>query len=110
MASVSMSLGTPLGKGRESNGAKDAAVIREIMTGEALRRQIGEKKREEQARREALEMKNHRSIGSLGKCVANIPGAEYYALCAKYGREEVHSKGFMQYLYKTHPDLCPNRA
>ena len=105
-----MSLGTPLGKGRESEGSKEAAVIREIMTGEALKRQITEKQKEQDAAKEACQMRGHKSVGSLGKCVAAIPQMEYIHLCQKYGRDEVHSKGFMQYFNRKFPHLSPNKA
>lgn len=45
----------------------------------------------------------------LGRCVANIPAREYFRLIKKYGHDEVHSKGFIQFLQKKHPELCANK-
>ena len=94
---------------RPSKEALDNAVIREICTGEEYKRKLGERKREQQAAKEAAQMKGHRTIGELGKCVMNIPGIEFFALVHKYGWEEVYSDEFAKYVFKTHRHLCPNR-
>jgi|TARA_R110002020_G_scaffold417657_1_gene626831 hypothetical protein len=68
-----------------------------------------EKHRENVARKEAKDNvgKTH---PTLGKCVANIPARDYFRLVAKYGKDTVLSKEFLQYFNKKHKDLSPNKA
>ena len=97
-------------RGQESEDAKNAAVCREILTGEELRRKSGEMKRERHAAQEALQMKNHRTIGDLGLCVANVPMVEYIHLTQKYGAEELNDRAFWKDFGKRFPHLCPHKA
>ena len=92
---------------RYSDGQINAALIKEIKTGFQLERET-ERAREIQAAAEAQSYKRHKSIKGLGKCVGVIPSREFFRLTAKYGRDEVHSKGFMQYYQKKFPQLSPN--
>lgn len=62
------------------------------------------------ARAEAQMIKGHKTIPSLGKCVAVMPAREYFRLIKKYGHEGVHSREFLSYFNKKMPDLSPNRA
>lgn len=92
-----------------SDGELDAAFVREIRTGFQLERET-EKFRVKQAEREAAELKGHKTINGLGKCVAVIPEREYFRLINKYSHEEIHSKGFLKYYNRVFPALSPNRA
>ena len=105
---VSPNLGGKIVK--PSKEALDGAVIREMLTGEEFRRKNKERQREQKAAKEACEMKGHRSVAGLGKCVAAIPMMEFYALCAKYGYQEVMSRSFMRDFNKRFPHLSPNQA
>jgi hypothetical protein len=91
-----------------SNDEVNRALIKEIQTGFQLERET-ERARVEQAAAESETYKGHRTVQGLGKCVGVIPSREFFRLTAKYGRNEVHSKGFMQYYQKKFPQLSPNR-
>lgn len=62
------------------------------------------------ARAEAQMIKGHKTIPSLGKCVAVMPAREYFRLVKKYGHNEVHSREFLSYFNKKMPELSPNKA
>lgn len=93
---------------RYSDGEINRALIKEIQTGFQLERET-ERAREMAAASEAQAYKGHKTIQGLGKCVGVIPSREFFRLTQKYGRDEVHSKGFMQYYQKKFPQLSPNR-
>jgi hypothetical protein len=90
------------------SGAVKDALIREIRTGFQLVK-ANEKKEEIIAARQAEQMKGHRTIPGLGKCVAMMPPDEYYRLITKFGHAEVKSKEFLRYYQKKFPHLSPNR-
>lgn len=90
-------------------GAVKDALIREIRTGFQWIK-ANEQREELEAARQAQEIKNHRTIEGLGKCVAMFPPDEYFRLIKKYGRREVHSKEFLRYFNKKYPHLSPNKA
>lgn len=90
------------------SGAVKDALIREIKTGFQLIK-ANEKKEEIIAARQAEQMKGHRTIPGLGKCVAMMPPDEYYRLLRKFGHAEVKSKEFLRYYQKKFPHLSPNR-
>jgi len=91
-----------------SDGEVNRAFMREIKTGFRLERET-EKARTDIARKESSELKGS-THPVLGKPVAVIPGREFFRLVNNYGHETVHSKSFLKYLNKKHPDLSPNRA
>jgi hypothetical protein len=95
---------------RPSKEALDADVIRELLTGEEFRRKNNERKREQQAYREAAEMKGHRTVAGLGKCIACIPQMEFIAISAKYGNDCWDDKSFIKDFQRRFPHLAPNRA
>ena len=105
---VSPSIGGRIVK--PSKDALDADVIREILTGETLRRRHAERKREQQVYRDAAQMKGHRSVAGLGKCVAAIPQMEFFAMSAKYGYGCWDDRAFLKDFNKRFPHLSPNRA
>jgi hypothetical protein len=90
-------------------GAVKDALIREIRTGFEWVK-ANEQREELMAAKQAQEIKNHRTIDGLGKCVAMIPPDEYFRMIKKYGRHEVHSKEFLRYFNKKYPHLSPNKA
>jgi hypothetical protein len=90
-------------------GAVRDALIKEIRTGfELVKAQ--EQAEEIKAAHQAKEMKGHRTIPGLGKCVAMIPPDDYFRMIKKYGRHEVHSKEFLRFFNKHYPHLSPNKA
>ena len=105
---VSPSIGGQVVK--PSKDALDADVIREMYTGEELRRKRDERKREQQAYREAAEMKGHRSVAGLGKCIAAIPMMEFIIMSQKYGNDCWDDREFLRDFQKRFPHLSPNRA
>lgn len=94
---------------RYSDGEINRALIQEIKTGFQLAKAM-EDKEEIIAAREAQEMKGHRTIKGLGKCVWNMPADAYFRMIRKYGHKEIHSKEFAKYMNKRLPHLCPNKA
>ena len=95
-------------KSKPSREAQDAAVVREILTGEELRRTIGERKREQQAAAEAMQWRDAKSAGALGKCVAVIPNADLFYLHARYG-DEIYTKEFLRWFQKEYSHLSPTK-
>ena len=93
---------------RYSDGEINRAFMREIITGFKFEKET-EEARTNIARKEAAELKGTEHP-VLGKPVAVIPGREFFRLVNNYGHETVHSKSFLKYLNKKHPDLSPNRA
>lgn len=91
------------------DSAVKRALIKEIQCGFEFIK-ANEKRTELKAAQEAHQIKNHRTINGLGKCVAMFPPDEFFRLCRKFGRREVMSNDFMRYYRRKFPDLCPNRA
>jgi hypothetical protein len=104
---VSPSIGHKVVK--PSKDSLDAAVIREMLTGEEYRRKLNERKREQQAYKDAAQMKGHRSVAGLGKCIASIPMMEFIAISQKYGYEAFGDKEFLKDFQKRFPHLAPNK-
>ena len=94
---------------RYSDGQINEALIKEIKTGFQLERET-EKAREAQAAKEAQELKGHKPIAGLWRCIANIPERDFFRLVKKYGHAEVHSKNFLKYFQKEFPHLSPNKV
>lgn len=84
------------------------ALIKEIKTGWEFNKQK-ERLDELRSEKEAAEIKTHKSINGLGRCVAVIPGDTFELLKKSYGHQEVHSNGFLKYWQKTYPNLSPNK-
>jgi hypothetical protein len=94
---------------RFSDGEINRALIKEIKTGFQLAK-ANEKREELIAAHQAQEIKGHKTIPGLGKCVAMFPPDEYFRLIKKYGRKELLSKEFLRYFNKKFPHLSPNKA
>lgn len=72
-----------------------------------------EKRREMAAAREAMKYRGQVQKNTLTKNlrhVAEIPATEFFNLVRKYGHDEVHSRGFMRHLQKTHPHLATSKV
>jgi hypothetical protein len=91
------------------DSAVNQALIKEVRTGFQLSK-AQEDADEIVAARQAEEMKGHRTIGGLGKCVAMLPPDAYFRMIRKYGWDEVHSKDMMRYVSKRLPHLAPNKV
>jgi len=94
---------------RYSDGEVNRALIKEIQTGFQLEREH-ENFRVKAAQAEADELRGHKTIPTLGKCVGVMPERDFFRLVQKYGHAEVHSKGFLKYFNKKFPHLSPNKA
>jgi len=84
------------------------ALVTEIKSGVELQKR-GEQAREFVAAQEAKQYRGVQQKNAVAKNmrhVAEIPAAEYFNLCRKYGHDEVHSKGFIKYLQKHYPHLA----
>lgn len=90
---------------RYSDGDVHAALMKEIRTGFQLER-AHEEQRVKKAAAEAKDLEGHK--GAF-RAVASIPERDFFRLVQKYGFQEVHSKGFMQYFQKKFPQLSPNK-
>lgn len=94
---------------RPTQESLDAAVCREILTGEEFRRKAAERKREQEAYKLAAQRKGHKEM-LLGKCVAVMPMLEYMDLVAKYGQDEVASPEFLKYFNREFSHLSPHKV
>jgi|TARA_A100000171_G_scaffold48854_1_gene56921 hypothetical protein len=90
-----------------TDGEVDQAFLNEIKSGFQLEKET-EHLRVAQAKKQAAEERG-KTHPVLGKCVATMPAREFFRLTKKYGHEEVHSKGFLQYYNKKFEDLSPNK-
>jgi len=83
--------------------------MREIQTGFQLGREhVAFRVKAAQA--EADELRGHKTIPTLGKCVGVMPERDFFRLVQKYGYQEIHSKEFLKYYNKKFPHLSPNKA
>jgi hypothetical protein len=91
-----------------TDGDIGKAMQRELRSGvEFLKAK--EKERELKAAEEAKQMRQHKEIKGLGRCVAKIPEWEFFRMHQKYGQEETHSKEFLQYFQRKFPHLAPHK-
>jgi len=93
---------------RFSVGDRWKAIERELRTGLELKKAT-EAKREEVARKSAQEMRGAGKVAGLGRNVAVMPEWEFFRVVQKYGHKEVHSREFLKYFQKKHPDLAVNK-
>jgi|TARA_R100000426_G_scaffold41564_1_gene32158 hypothetical protein len=84
-------------------------ALEDVIKKSLMHEKMTERNREDIARREAKETAG-KTHPTLGKCVATIPARDYFRLIAKYGKDTVLSKEFLQYFNKKHKDLSPNKA
>lgn len=95
--------------GQISLDALDAALVRELCSG----RMLMERKqgfRELESAKEASEMRGHRSIKGLGKCVLNIPAHEYFLIRKKYGDNVFHDREFVRDMQRLEPQFAVHKA
>lgn len=84
------------------------ALERELRTGLLLKKAL-EEQREIKARQAAKLLRDHRPIKGLGRCVSVMPSWEWFRNRQKYGVQEMHSKGFLNYFQKKFPELAPHK-
>ena len=97
-------------KQRYSDGEINRAFMREIKNGFELEKAQAEE-RNRTAAQEAAEFRKHnRTVPGLGKIVACIDQRDFLRAVAKYGIDEVQSKGFVRSIHKYNPELTVNRV
>ena len=92
----------------ESEEAKTAAVIREIMTGEQLKAQF-EEQRHRNSAKIAQEYRGTKSKGGLMH-LAEIPQREYFLLNQWYGIGWENDRTMLRHIQKKHPELFSHKA
>lgn len=92
-----------------SEEAINAAIIREILTGEQLKKDI-QLQREKEAARIAKEYRD-RGRKKKDKLVhlAEIPQREYIQISQKYGNECWNDKGFIRDFQRLEPTMASNK-
>ena len=92
----------------ESPESLNAAVIREIMTGEQLKNQL-EAAREANSARIAQDYKGTKSKGGLMH-LAEIPQREFFKLTQWLGDGWWNDRATLRHMQKTHPHLFSHKA
>lgn len=82
----------------------DAALVRELCTGRQLN-ELLENKQELAAAQEAMAMKGHKTLQSLGKAVASIPTRTFFEIAKHHGAEFWQDKGEVRHFLKKNPHL-----
>jgi len=93
-----------------SEEAMTHAFIREIITGEQLKSEITQKKREKEAAQVAKEYRDlGRRRGARVTHLAEIPQREYLQMIQKYGNECWSDTEFIRDFQKHEPTLASNK-
>ncbi len=92
-----------------ADNARREALIRELCSGRKLMEQQ-QPFREIQAAKEASLIRGHKAIPGLGKCIAVIPGREFFELRNKFGDEAFDDRDFWKCFNRFEPDMSPNKA
>lgn len=88
-----------------SESAKLHSVLKALEDGERFRRVLTEEKRHRAASYDAkLARAGSGKIGKDMRMVMSMDPLDFFALVDKYGYEEVHSKEFIRYNQKAHPE------
>lgn len=86
------------------------AFIREIITGEQLKSEITQRKREQEAAQIAKDYRNKgRKRGQKMVHLAEIPQREYLQMVQKYGVECWNDREFIQDFQKFEPTMASNK-
>jgi len=85
------------------------ALVKELCSGRKLMEQQ-QPFREIQAAKEASLIRGHKAIPGLGKCIAVIPGREFFELRNKFGDEAFDDRDFWKCFNRFEPDMSPNKA
>ena len=101
-----------------SEEAKNAALMREIRSGEKFRRALGLRTREHEAAAEAQRMRGHKTLkaggSGLGKCVFTMSQKDFFHVGEKVSPKDMSApwqdREFLQYLQKKFPHLSPNKV
>lgn len=87
----------------------DQALYSELRSGVMAKAAL-EKIREVKAAKESDEIKKHQQFGFKNmRCVAVMPGWEWFNLRKKYGAEAMNDRGFLKDFQKKFPHLAPNK-
>jgi hypothetical protein len=92
----------------ETQAGMNAALIREIITGEQLKNQM-EEQREANSARIAHDFKGKKSKGGLMH-IAEIPQREFFRLTSWLGEGWWNDRPTLRHLQKTHPHLFSHAA
>ena len=107
MPTISPNLGSPKII-QVSEEAKNAAVMREIRSGERFKRALGMRKREQEAAKDAQQMRGHKTLNAggsgLGKCVFSMSQKDFFNVSEKVSPKDMSApwqdREFLQYLQK----------
>lgn len=88
-------------------GLLTEAIQKELVNGWKMEEACG-MIRERKGAAEAREMRGHKSIDGLGKCVGTVPEEDYFRIVAKYGPEFFQDKGNVRQFFNRHPHLKSN--
>jgi len=95
---------------RPSEEAMTHAFIREIITGEQLKSEITQHKREKEAAQVAKEYRDRgRQKGARMTHLAEIPQREYLQMVQKYGEACWSDREFIRDFQKHEPTLASNK-
>jgi len=95
---------------KPSEEAMTHAFIREIITGEQLKNEITQQKREREAAQIAKEYRQiGRRKGAKMVHLAEIPQKEYLQMVQKYGAECWDDREFVRDFQKLEPQLASNK-
>lgn len=90
---------------KESECAKHFKLLKALEDPERVRRVVTEEKRHKAASYDAKLAKAGKGrIGKNMRQLVSIDPLDYYALCLKYGKDEVHSKGFIKHYQREYPE------
>lgn len=90
-----------------SEEALNHAFIREIITGEQLKNEITQSKRERDAAQIAKDYRNRgRKRGDKFVHLAEIPQKEFLQMQIKYGQEAMHDLGFWRDFQRHEPAMA----
>jgi len=93
-----------------SEEALNHAFIREIITGEQLKNEITQSKREKDAASIAKDYRNRgRKRGDKLIHLAEIPQKEFLQMRMKYGEEEMNSLQFWRDFQRHEPTMASNK-
>ena len=98
-----------IAKPQHSREELSQALYSELRSGVMAKAAL-EKIREVKAAQEAQEIKKHEPFAFKNmKCVAVMPGWEWFNLRKKYGAEAMNNREFIRDFQKKFPHLAPNK-
>ncbi len=85
------------------------ALLRELRWGRQVKESF-QQIREAEAAKEAIELRGHRTIPGLGKCVVNMPAHEFFLMREKYGDDCWGDRGFIKDFQRLEPTMAVHKA